>query len=1196
MLSIRKRSEEILCHVVARRNRQLAIFCLNILIVLGGCGKRTDQLFNLLPPETTGVEFINEILEDEYINIISYEYLYNGAGVAVGDFNNDGFQDLFFCGNMTSNRLYINQGDLRFMDITKVAGIDASDRWCTGVAVVDINEDGWQDIYVCASYNADPALRKNLMFIHNGLNQDGFPTFTEKAEEMGIDDMGYSTNAVFFDFDNDLDLDLYVLTNVLDTDFPNKYRSKINDGTSITNDRLYRNNGDGTFVNYTLQAGIHYEGYGLGISIIDMNQDGWKDIYITNDYLTNDILYINNQDGTFSNHISKFLKHMGHSAMGHDIADINNDGLPDIFTLDMLPEDNQRLKQMYAGSRFDNNQDNEKFGYEYQYKRNMLQLNNGPDAYGNHLFSEIGFLSNTIATDWSWSALLADFDNDGFRDLFISNGYPRDVTDLDYATSGSRRSMHISMEEELEQIPMRHIHNYLFRNNGNCTYTDKSFGWGFALPSYSTGAAYADLDNDGDLDIITNNINEPASIYENRLYTGIDHNLKNHYLRLRLKSKNFSSIGLGSIIYVFVKEEVIYIDHSTCHGFLSTMEPIIHIGLGEYEFADSLLLITPSWSTLTMYNIPADQLLDLELNDLDHDSAFWPATKRDFPNYMFRKMNQEKDITHLHKEDPFNDFNIQPAVPYQVSQMGPCATVADIDQNGEFDLFIGGSKSYPGSFYFQHKGKFNRVTLSDDQAISSEDQGAVFFDADADGDEDLFVVSGGNEVERHTASLQDRLYLNDGKGHFKRSVSVIPNYLSSGTCVKAADFDKDGDLDLFVGGGTQAGKYPFASQSHILRNDSSPDRLLFTDITEEVCPGYSFERRINDALWTDFDNDSNLDLVLAGEWMPITFLRNNGSEFEDVTLSSGLENLYGWWNSLAGGDFDNDGDIDYIAGNHGLNSYYKCTQEAPISALAADFDNNGLSDVIMSGYLKDIQGDKKEFPLHFRNDINRQLEHLRKKFPNFKIYSEATIDSIFSENELINALKVHVNHLETSYIENLGNGRFRLSSLPLKSQFSPVYGIMSGDFDDDQFLDVLLVGNFYGNNPFWGRMDALNGLLLKGMGNGQFTVLDYTQTGFLVSGDAKAIVNIPTQSGTEIILATQNQDSSRTFMVDRMVRHIELQPNDAWAELMFSGGSIRKQEFYYGDTYFSQSARMLYLPKKAISYKIFSYKSGGRDQ
>ena len=1173
------------------RSLLYGLYFVIMMVLVAGCITDTDKLFNLLPPERTGVTFINEILEDEYINIISYEYLYNGAGVGIGDFNNDGLQDLFFCGNMVSNRLYLNKGKLKFDDITKSSGIDAAGKWCTGALVVDINNDGWQDLYVCASYNADPELRRNMMFINNGLNDEGLPSFTERAAEMGINDDGYTTTAAFFDYDNDGDLDLYVLTNVLDTDFPNKYRPKKIDGSSITNDRFYRNNGDGTFDNYTSQAKILYEGYGLGISIVDINQDGWKDIYITNDYLTNDLLYINNQDGTFSDQASRFTKHTGHSAMGHDIADINNDALPDIFTLDMLPDDNQRLKQMYAGSRFSKNTDNDKYGYEYQYKRNMLQLNRGADAYGNHLFSEIGFFSNTYATDWSWSALLADFDNDGYRDLFISNGYPRDVTDLDYATSGSRRGLRMSMEEELGNIPVRHIPNYLFINNGNCSFTDRSLDWGFELPSFSNGAAYVDLDNDGDLDLVANNINEPAFIYENRLYSGKKKIIDNHYLRFWLISQANSGIGVGARIYVFLKDQILYTDYSIYHGFMSTVEPIIHFGLGMHTYADSVIIIAPEGRFIKMYDIPADQVLTVNLKEVGDSLFSLETNKNDSSCYILKPIKGDHGIQYLHKEEPFNDFNIQPAIPFQISQAGPGISVADLDNDGKFDLFIGGSKKYPGHFFFQKNGKFKSQQLTDKDALLSEDQGSLLFDADGDGNIDLYAVSGSNEQVDNSPTFQDRLYMNDGQGNFRKAENALPEYFTSGTCIKGADIDKDGDIDLFIGGGAVPGKYPFGSSSYILRNDSEPGRPKFVDITTQFCPGLGKDWIIHDALWTDFDNDSNIDLILAGEWTPITIFRNSGTLLEDVTGSSGIENFYGWWNSLAGGDFDNDGDIDYLAGNHGLNSFYKASFEEPLTAYAADFDNNGRSDIVMARYGKDIDGTRKIFPLHFRNDINLQMDLMKKRFPSFKEYSEATIDSIFTKEEMSNALTLSVNYLQSAYIENLGNGKFRMNALPLESQYAPIYGFLTGDFNNDRFLDVLLVGNFFGNNPFWGRIDALNGLLLLGSGNGKFEAQEYVKTGFLVPGDAKAIVELPYSTGKNFILVTQNQDSLSSFSRNQNVKSIVLHPEDAFADIVFDDGSLRKQEFYYGNSYLSQSARVLDLPGKIRSYKIYSYKN-----
>ncbi|NJN27445.1 MAG: CRTAC1 family protein [Cyclobacteriaceae bacterium] len=605
------------------------------------CSQQPDPLFKLLPPEQTGISFQNDVMEDEYLNILSNEYLYNGAGVGVGDFNKDGLQDIFFSGSQVTNRLYLNKGTFHFEDVTIESHIAGRDRWSTGVAVVDINNDGWPDIYVCASNHLDPEMRRNQLYIHEGLNENGIPVFTEQARKFGVDDAGFSTHAAFFDYDNDDDLDLYVLTNYLDTSTPNTYRAKITDGSAESNDRLYRNNGNGTFTNVTLAAGITYEGYGLGISIIDLNHDGWRDMYITNDYLTNDLMYINQQDGTFTNEIAHYLKHQTHSAMGHDIADVNNDGLPDIFTLDMLPEDHEGMTKMHGVTRFEYEALNDSFGYQPQFKRNMLQINNGSDANGNHTFSEIGLMAGIYATEWSWSPLLADFDNDGFRDLFVSNGYPRDVTDLDYAVTGMSRGRGMSNEETMALIPVRSMSNYIFQNNKDLTFTNKTKDWGLDKPSFANGAAYVDLDNDGDLDLLTSNYNEPAMVYENTLY-GHGKEKTNHYLSIRLNAEYFRM--LGAKVYVFAQgEKVQYADHSTFRGYRSTVDPVVHFGLGATQEVDSLIVVWPDGKRQTLLHPRADQqvVIDYRPEETLGHGPLLPVA--DSSTYHSRKLRQIMD-------------------------------------------------------------------------------------------------------------------------------------------------------------------------------------------------------------------------------------------------------------------------------------------------------------------------------------------------------------------------------------------------------------------------------------------------------------------------------------------------------------------------------------------------------------------------
>lgn len=1100
---------------------------------MASCGQKPKTLFKLLPPEKTGIGFQNDVMEDEYLNILSNEYIYNGAGVGIGDFNNDDLQDIFFSGSQVSNRLYLNKGNLTFKDISLDSRIAGRGIWSTGVAVVDINNDGWQDIYVCASNHLDPEIRRNQLFIHEGLNEEGIPVFSEKSKEFGIADDGYSTHAAFFDYDNDGDLDLYVLTNFLDTPTPNTYREKKLDGSAESNDRLYRNNGNSTFSNVTIASGITFEGYGLGISIVDFNNDGWRDIYITNDFVSNDLMYINNQDGTFTNKIEKYIKHQTHSAMGHDIADINNDGLVDIFTLDMLPEDNQGIKKMHGVTRFSNEQKDEELGYQPQYKRNMLQINNGSDAYGNHTFSEIGLMSGIYATEWSWSALLADFDNDGYRDLFVSNGYPRDVTDLDYAVSGMSRRKGLSNEEVMTIIQVRSMSNYIFKNNGDLTFDNKTSDWGLEKASFANGAAYVDLDNDGDLDLVSNNYNEPAMVYENTYYRE-DVEKENHYLRIKLKAESQSADRmnaklLGTKVYLFSNEgDVKFADHSNFCGYRSTVDPVIHFGLGKTDRVDSIVVVWPDGMTQKLTEIRADQMLSITYkpeNQLEKGSIL---SLSDSTQYSFKEVSKTYGLNYKHKESVFNDYQLQSTLPHQFSRFGPSLAVGDVDGNGLVDLFAGGSVGNPALFFYQESTGFVQKQLTVD-TNDHEDHGALLFDAEGDGDLDLYLVSGGVENGADLSKYQDRLLLNDGKGNFTLIQDALPEMPVSGSCVKAEDIDMDGDLDLFVGGRIIPGNYPQKVSSYILRNDSKTNQLKFTDISNEVCPELKEIGMVTDALWTDFNNDQQIDLIVVGEWMPITFFQNKRGTFTNITSSSGIDSKIGWWNSLTEGDFDGDGDIDYVAGNEGLNSFFKATEAEPIMAYASDFDHDGRYDVVLTSYALSKDGSRKAFPVHFRSDLGKQLELMKKRFTSYESYSEATIEDMFTPGELQNAQKSKATWMANSYIENLGDGKFDLSPLPKQAQVAPIFGMQTGNFNEDGFLDLLVVGNFYGNSIFWGRMDAMNGLLLLGDGKGGFSCADYTKTGFFVPGDAKDLVCLPLTNGNELYIASQNREILKVF-------------------------------------------------------------------
>ncbi|MCK0144553.1 VCBS repeat-containing protein [Arenibacter sp. F26102] len=1131
-----------------------------------GCEQKKSAIFKLIDPSKTGIDFENTIVETDSINVFEYMNIYTGAGVAVGDIDNDGLLDVYFSGNMVSGRLYRNKGNFQFEDITEISGL-LNDRWGTGATMIDVNQDGHLDIYICVSGNAKAPKNTNMLYINNGDN-----TFTERAEEYGLDDARQSMQAAFFDYDKDNDLDMYLLVNQA------AYKYNVNvsqprklDGTSVSNDRLYRNDGNGKFTDVTLDAGILIEGYGLGVAVSDINGDEWPDIYISNDFIGNDILYINQKDGTFKDEIKEQIKHTSYAGMGNDVADIDNNGKPDILVLDMRPEDNKRQKLIISSTGYDRFQMMLDAGYNPQYSRNTLQINQGGGK-----FSEVGFLAGISSTDWSWSPLIADFDNDGFKDLYVTNGFLRDLGNLDYIhyqslTESPVGNMETKIKQKLssiQELPKAALINYAYQNKGDITFQNVSEAWGFKEPSCSNGSAYADLDNDGDLDLLVNNINQPAFVYQNLS----EKRKNNHYFRIKLNGKPNNSEGIGTQIQITAAGNTQYYQHYLSRGYESSIDPIIHFGLGKTQKIDLLQVKWPDGGYEELRDISANQLI--ELDQLKSEIKDSPG-KDNGKIKMFLELTDSLGTSFAHREDNMVDFKLQPILPHMHSRNGPGIAISDVNIDGREDFFIGGASGQPGELFLQMPdGSFeSQKWVSDPQY---EDMGSLFFDANNDGYPDLYVVSGGVFTDPDSENFQDRLYLNNGLGTFAKS-NALPKITSSGSCVTGNDFDKDGDLDLFVGGRVTPGAYPMPAKSHLLENITGKKSAepRFVDIGRDI-EGWNSLTMVTAALWTDYDNDGWTDLIAVGEFIPITFFHNEQGRLVHQNQIPGLSKTEGWWNSIHGGDFDQDGDIDYILGNLGLNTKYKASQEEPLCIYASDFDKNGQIDPVMCYF---IEGENHL--AHSRDEIIGQINAMRSRFTTYESYAQTPFNKAFLPEELDSAYIVKSYNFENSYLENKGNGRFELKSLPIDLQTAPIKGITISDMDFDGKQDILLTGNSYATEAATGRYDAFLGAFLKGNGDGTFRNIPWEESGFLSDLDGSGLALLQNIKGTYNVLAANN-DAPLKLFASQNIDHktwIKAEKDVQFAEIELINDTKYKIEFYFGSGYLSQSSRSIPVSK-----------------
>lgn len=1078
---------------------------------LTGCAGAADPpLFELLSAGRTGIDFVNQVAEDTAFNILNYLNYYNGGGVAVGDVNDDDLPDLFFTSNVGPDRLYLNRGDFRFEDVTERAGVAGGEGWTTGATMADVNGDGHVDLYVSAvKHLGMPG--GNVLYVNNG---DG--TFADRTKEYGLEHFGYSTQALFLDYDGDGDLDMYLLNHSTHEERGRSARPQ-RERHATAGDRLFRNEGH-RFVDVTEDAGIYggVDGFGLGVVASDFDLDGCIDIYVANDFQENDFLYRNDCDGTFTESIAAAMGHISRSSMGVDAADFDNDGRPDIVVLDMLPEREDILKSSANAESFEVFDLKVRTGYHPQYARNTLQLNRGRAR-----FSEIGFLAGVHATDWSWAALFADLDNDGFKDLFVTNGIYRRPNDLDYiehvvdpAIQGAlRRGIgRATLAALLARMPQVPIPNYAYRNRGDLTFQDMARPWGLAQPGFSTGAAWADLDNDGALDLVVNSIGAPAVIYRNRARETGGH----HYLRVVLRGSAANTAGIGARVVIVHDGRTQTLEQMPTRGFQSSVDPRLHFGLGASTRIDSLVVIWPDRRMQLLTDVAVDRTLTLGQSVATGEYSA-PAP----PEPLFTDVTGLARIEARHRENAFIDFTREPLLLHRVSTEGPALAVGDVNGDGLDDLYAGGAKWQAGRLFVQQRdGAFRESAQPAFSADSlHEDVDALFFDADGDGRADLYVVSAGNEFWGDHDALRDRLYLNDGHGRFRRVEDALPAIFENGSCVAAGDFDRDGDLDLFVGGRVVSRSYGRTPRSALLRNDG---KGRFADVTAEIAPGLDGAGMVTSAAWLDYSGDGRLDLIVAGEWMPVRVYRQEDGRLVERTAEAGLSDSHGWWNSVTAADLDSDGRPDLILGNLGLNANFRATVARPLRLYVHDFAGDGRLQQIVALARQD-----GVYPLEGRDELGRAIPTLLSRFPTHTDFAGRRLEEILPASALKRATVLEAHSFATSIALSGGDARFELRPLPVEAQFAPVRASLAEDFDGDGTTDLLLAGNFHGTRPIEGRYDASYGLLLHGDGKGGFEPLDIEESGLVIDGEVRKLATLRRADGGRLVVVGRNDAALR---------------------------------------------------------------------